>query len=95
MIVDILDVVGIAITPSKADAPLSVDSDAVLAGAVPSQLLQAIPEWRSQVLEGVGCVQHNKLPQHGVLKRRRKPPHRLPAEETLRVPVREAPNNPE
>ncbi|MGA9835984.1 MAG: hypothetical protein WBQ26_01570 [Gemmatimonadaceae bacterium] len=48
MIVDDLDFVRIALGPSKANPPLIVNTDTVLAGSVPVQLLQAIPGSRDR-----------------------------------------------
>jgi len=45
MIVRYLDVVGVAVAPAEADSPLIVDPDAVLTGAIATQLLQPIA-WR-------------------------------------------------
>jgi hypothetical protein len=95
VIVDNFDLVCIAIAPSKTDAPLVIDSDAVLASAVASQFLQAIPRRRQQVLERIGRVHKDELPKHGALQRPRKPPHRFSAEETLSVAVGKAPNHDE
>jgi hypothetical protein len=56
MVVDDLDIVGVAITPAEADAPLVVNSDAVLPFALPGELLQPITGWCPQVLEIASIV---------------------------------------
>jgi hypothetical protein len=53
-------VVGIAITPNKADVPLVVDADAVPPFSIASQSFQAIPWRRPQITELGGNIQ---LPQ--------------------------------
>jgi hypothetical protein len=42
MVIDNLNFVSVARTPTKADPPLSVDADAVLPAAVPLQLFQSV-----------------------------------------------------
>jgi hypothetical protein len=51
MIVGDLDVVRVAVFPSKADPPLVVDPNAVLAPAIPLECHQAISGWCHQVLQ--------------------------------------------
>ena len=48
MIVHNFYVIAVAMAPDKADAPLIIDSDRMLAVAVSSQRLQSIPRRRSQ-----------------------------------------------
>jgi len=42
VIVDNLDVVGVAVSPAETDAPLVVNPDAVLTRTIPAQLLEPI-----------------------------------------------------
>jgi hypothetical protein len=42
---------GIPIAPAEADSPLIIDPDAVLTGAITTQLFQPIAWWQCQVLE--------------------------------------------
>src|SRR5262249_1785526 len=56
MIVDDLDIVGVAVTPAEADAPLVVDSDAVLPFAIPGEPLQPITGWRPATSRGADEV---------------------------------------
>ena len=51
MIVGDLDVIRVALFPSKADPPSVVDPNAVLALAIPFERLQAVSRWRHQVLQ--------------------------------------------
>ncbi len=63
MIVSYLDRIRIAVTPLKANAPLVIDSNAVLARALAFKLFQAVA-WRDpQVLQAVGRIKHKKLSQ--------------------------------
>jgi hypothetical protein len=61
MIVDDLDIMGVAVTPSEANAPLVVDSDAVLPFAIPGEPLQPITGWRPQVFEIASIVNLHQL----------------------------------
>jgi hypothetical protein len=54
---------GIACRPSKADAPLIVDTDAHLSGTISSQRLKPIAWWFTQVIQGFCCIQLAKLAQ--------------------------------
>src|SRR5258708_9322421 len=61
MIVGQLDPIGVAVSPHKADAPLIVDADAVLAGPVAPQCLQVVSGRHPQVRNG-GCgVEHSQF----------------------------------
>ena len=61
MIVDEFDVAGAASTPGEADAPLVVDTDAVLPGAAAGQLLQPVARGHPQVVDALGGVDENEL----------------------------------
>ncbi len=50
MIIDNLYVVGIPISPLKANTPLVVDPDAVLACTIVGEFLQAICGWNPEIL---------------------------------------------
>jgi hypothetical protein len=60
MIIHDFDIVGIAIAPDKADAPLVVDANAVLPFPITSQRFQVIARRRPQIAKFRGDVQ---LPQ--------------------------------
>jgi hypothetical protein len=51
-------VIGISFVPGKADAPLIVNSDAVLSFSVPSQLFKPVTGRHPQALQRNGSVQH-------------------------------------
>ena len=60
VIVDDLDIAGPVIGPSEADAPLRVDSNAVLAGPIAPQRLQPVAPQDGKVLERLGAVQQSQ-----------------------------------
>ena len=62
MVIADLDVMCSIGAPDEADPPLVVDTNAVLSGPVMSEPLQSVSRWASQIFQGVGCVQHEKLP---------------------------------
>src|SRR5262249_5248950 len=61
MIVDDLDIVGVAVAPAEADAPLVIDPNAVLPFAISGQPLQPISRRRPQVLEIASIVKLHQL----------------------------------
>ncbi len=65
MIVDDLNLVGVAIPPTKADAPLLVHANTVLAGSIATELLQSISRRHAEVTELLGRVHRHKFAQHG------------------------------
>jgi hypothetical protein len=62
MIVDDFDRVALPVLPFETDAPLIVDTNAVLSGAVPFKRFQAICGRNPQVSEVLGGVEHPQLP---------------------------------
>ena len=61
MIVHNLDILSIAIAPDKADSPLVIDADAVLALAITRELFKAIAGRNAQILQRLRVVQHGEL----------------------------------
>ena len=57
VIIDNFYFVRMAIVPSKADAPLIVNANAVLPGAIAFQSFQAISRWRSHLLQTPSGIQ--------------------------------------
>jgi len=51
MVIYNLDIVGIAISPNEADAPLFINANAMLTNAISGQLLEAICRWNAQIIE--------------------------------------------
>ncbi len=56
MVIDDLDIRSIAILPGKADAPLVVDPDAPMAGAVAGELLKPVARWNTKKIKSGGAV---------------------------------------
>jgi hypothetical protein len=61
VIVDDFHIVRIAVTPSKANPPPVVDTDAELTRPVPYKFFKPIPWYRSQVIKRFGRVQHQQF----------------------------------
>lgn len=85
-----LDKVGIPAVPAEADAPLVVDADAVLAGAVSGELFEAVAGWDAEVGERFGGVEDEQLPEDATLEVGGPAPDGAPFEELLGVVVPEA-----
>jgi len=60
MIIRYLNVVRIAISPDKANAPLIIDSNAVLTRPITLQLFQSISWRHSQLCQGLSAALSNK-----------------------------------
>src|SRR3989337_1046693 len=56
-----LDVMRVSLLPAEADPPLVVDPNAVLAGAVSGEALQAVPRGHAELLQPLGGVQKQQL----------------------------------
>lgn len=61
MIVDNLNVLRSSIGPTKANAPLVIDADAMLTTAIPLEVLQTIARWGSQELESLCRIELDQL----------------------------------
>ena len=59
MVVDDLDVMGVAALPTEANPELVVDADAVLTDAIAGKLLKSIGRRHLEVGEGGGGVEHD------------------------------------
>lgn len=57
MVVDDLDLIGVARFPTEDDPPLVVDPDTPLAGAVPGKLLEPVAGGNAKEIEGRGAMQ--------------------------------------
>ena len=90
MRVDDLDVL-----PAEADAPLIVDANAVLAGPIAFEFLQAVAGRDAQILELLGGVHEAELAQHEALELRWEAADRLSLEQALGVPIGETVDHPE
>jgi len=95
VIVDDRNFVGIPILPAKADAPLLVHADTVLAGSIASKLLQSI-SWRdAKVAELFGRVHGHQFAQHRALELRRISLDGLASEQSLGIAIGEGKNHEE
>jgi len=90
VIVDDLDIVRVGSDPAEADAPLIVDSDAVLASPVPGELLKAVRGRDAEIEEAGRGIEHDEFAKGNSLKVRRHSANPLPFEKTLGVGVAKA-----
>jgi hypothetical protein len=67
MIINDFDISGFVIDPFKANAPLIVDSDAVLSGSVPLQFFKMIARRSQQILQIHGIIQVDQFTPGSVL----------------------------
>ena len=95
MIINDLDLEGVAIFPSKTDAPLVINANAVLAGAIALEFLQPVARRDAKVLELLRSVNQAELPQHEAEELGGKAADALTLEQPLRVAVGEAGDHPE
>jgi hypothetical protein len=94
MIVDELNVVGVAILPAEADAPLVVDADTMLASTITLELFKPVAWWHTEVSELLGSINGNEFPEHRALKISRILANRFSAEQPLGIPIPETLNHP-
>ena len=92
MIVDNLDIVGVTVSPAKADSPLIVDANAVLPTTISSQLFQPIGRWDPEIIKRSRRIQHQQLSQRDSLDRR-EPLGVLSPENPLRLLAAEPPDH--
>src|SRR5512139_3962973 len=90
VIVDDLDVVGVAFAPSEADTPLVVDADAELAFAPAAEFLESVAGRRSKIVQHDGSVQLPQPPERHAPDVGSESPDRFPLEEPFRVGVAES-----
>jgi hypothetical protein len=89
VVVNDLNLVGIAILPPEADAPLLVYANAVLAGSIAPELLQSIPRRHPEIVELLGRVYRHKFAQHRALETRRIASDGHASEQTLGIAIGE------
>jgi hypothetical protein len=68
VIVNHLDIVGVAVAPGETDAPLVIDADAVLPCPVATQSFQPVARRRPEVIKRCGGVQHEQFDPTAFLK---------------------------
>jgi hypothetical protein len=61
MIIHNLHLFGMAFSPHEADAPLVIDTDAVLSFTIPLQGFQSIRRWQAEVFQPAGRVERIEL----------------------------------
>src|SRR5256885_526431 len=81
----------VAALPLKANAPLIVNSDAVLPFAVSFKRFQPIARWLAHVAQLPGLIQKKKLSPGDSLNLRRKPPGAFVIEQPLGFRASKAP----
>jgi hypothetical protein len=90
VVVDNLDVFGVAAGPAKANTPLVIDPNAVPAGPVSHQFLEAVSGGSSKINK-TGCgIEQDEFSQSDALQIGRESPDRLPLEEPLGVAATKA-----
>ena len=89
MIVDDLNLIGIAPLPAKADAPLLVHSNAVLTGSISPQFLQSITRWHAKIAELLGRIHRHEFAQHRALEIRGISSDGLAGEQSLGITIGE------
>jgi hypothetical protein len=77
--------IGISSGPLEADAPLIIDSNAVLTPSIALQFLEPIRRRDPQLFKRDRCVQDDQLSEGGPMQIAGKTPRRFPLEETLGV----------
>ena len=90
MVINDLDFVSIAVPPSKADAPLIVHENAVLARPIALEFLKPIAGRDAKVIEGFRGVDSDEFAKHDSQELGRVSTDGSPLEEGLGVPVGEA-----
>jgi hypothetical protein len=91
VVIDDLDVEGIAVLETEAHAPLVVDADAPLAGAIAFEGFEMIGKWLAQVLRTRGVIQVTQPADCAPQDALRESAGRARKEQPLRFLVGEAP----
>jgi hypothetical protein len=92
VIIDDLHLISVTLSPLETDAPLIIDSDAVLTPTGTMKFLQTIAGRDTQVLQRLRVVQHYELATGGVLDTL-KAWTALAVEERFRIFAPERPNH--
>ena len=93
MVIDDLDLMGIAVLPMEANTLLLVDPDAVLTAPATLERLQAIARRNPQIVEGDCAVEHSQLAPRNGLNTCRQPPGGRPAPDLFSFPVDKVPDH--
>jgi hypothetical protein len=93
VVIDYLNIMGVAPAPPEADSPPLVNPDAMLPPSVTRQPLKAIA-WRNpQIGQLLGSIENQKLAACSPQNLTRDAPCWEPVEYSLRIPIPEAPNH--
>jgi len=93
MVVNDLNLRCVTDAPSKADAPLVVDANAVLAGPIALELLEPVARRNAEIVQGFGGVDGDEFAEHRPLKLGGISTYGLALEQSLRVPIGKAPDH--
>jgi hypothetical protein len=93
VVIDDFNVFGIAIGPAKTDAPLVIDSNAVLPSTVTAEFLDPITGRDAEILQLDRRVDEAELAEHRAPEVRGIAADRFPLPQARRVAVSEAPNH--
>lgn len=94
MVVDDLDIVRVSVDPSKADAPLVVDANAVLPCSAAFQRFQSIARRNREIAQPCDGRQLRELSRRSAANRGRKSPRRSAAVKVLGVGTAKARDHP-
>ena len=61
MVVGDFNLISVSFTPIETHPPFLVDPDAVLAGAVPPELLESVPRRNPEVRQLLGGIEHHEF----------------------------------
>jgi hypothetical protein len=90
VVVDDLDVMSVSADPAKADPPLVVDANAVLAETIGGELLQTVRRGHPEVSKAGGGIENEQFAKGNSVKIRGHPSDPLAPKESLGVGVTEA-----
>jgi hypothetical protein len=89
MIIRNLNVVGVSFAPSKANSPLVIDANAMLALTVAGEFFKTIPWRNTQVIQLFGGVQDGKFLPRGAVQIWGKAPQEMTLKELFAILVAE------
>lgn len=90
MIVNDLNLVRVTVVPTKADAPLIVHANTVLAGPIALEFLEPIAGRDAEIIQNLRCVYGDEFAEHGPQELSGKSTYRLALEEGFGVSIGEA-----
>jgi len=92
VVVEDLNIEGVAVLPAEADPPLIVDTDIVLFLTISRESLESVTRRHPQIRQGLGRVENQELLQCGAAYVWRKPLRASTIEDPLGVQISEAPD---